>query len=331
MKVLAGDIGGTKTLLHIAEVNGSHITVLHEARYASRDFVNFETLLQKFLDAAPADLRKAFTAACFGVAAPIAADAAGRQYAKVTNLPWTIEQARLQNLLHISRIELINDIFAAASAIDILESDKCVALTTGVSRPRAPRLVVGAGTGLGVAQVMWCGDRYHAFSSEGGHIHFAATDALQIELLAFMRQRHERVSYERLVSGPGLVAIYEFFLQRETLTAAHRAVLDNSDPAAIITDRARHGDAMARQSIKLFLSLYGAVVGDLALITLAHGGVYLMGGIAPKLLSEIRDGGFLAAYKNKGRMSALVSQMPVYIVISDNFGLCGASLIASRA
>lgn len=332
MKVLAGDIGGTKTLLQIAEVRGAHIKVLHELRLSSQDYPNFETLLREFLAQAPAALRNTFTSACFGVAGPVSGTDQGPRQASITNLPWHIDETKLKELLQFARVRLINDFYATASGIEALGSDDLAILNPVPAQLRAPRLVVGAGTGLGVAQLLWCEERYRALPSEGGHIHYAPTDALQVELLGYLRERYDRVSYERLVSGAGLVHIYSFLhhQEKDANASSLQTVLENPDPAAAITDRARGDDPVARQAISLFLSIYGAVVGDLALITLAHGGVYVAGGIAAKLLEEMREGGFMEAYLHKGRMSPLVNQMPVFIVLPQDIGLLGATLVASQ-
>jgi glucokinase len=332
MKILAADIGGTKTLVHIAEVHGAHIKVLHQSRFISKLYRDFETLLREFLDQAPALLRDTISGACFGVAGPISGPAGGPRQAMITNLPWHIDETKLRDLLQISRVCLINDFFATASGIEALNNEDLDVLNPGSGRPRAPRLVVGAGTGLGVAQILWCDGRYRAFASEGGHIHFAPTDALQIELLGYLLKLYGRVSYERLLSGTGLVNIHQFLALRKqaTLAAEPHSAEEAPDPAAVIVDLARSGDLVARQALSMFISIYGATVGDLALVSLAYGGIYIAGGIAPKLRMEMREGGFVEAYGQKGRMSPLVKQMPVSIILSQDIGLLGASLVASR-
>jgi glucokinase len=330
MKILAGDIGGTKTLLHIAEVHGTHIKILHQDRFASPAYHNFETLLSEFLEQTPANLRNTITGACFGVAGPISGPEQGQRQARITNLPWFMDESNLREQLKLTRVRLINDFYATASGIAALGDEDLDTLNPGSPQTCAPRLVVGAGTGLGVAQLLWCDGRYRAFASEGGHIHFAPTDALQEELLDYLRKGFDRVSYERLVSGGGLVHIHEFLLQREQGFAAENRADPEADPAATIVDLARSGDPIAQQTLTLFMSIYGAVVGDLALVSLAYGGIYIAGGIAPKLRAEMRAGGFMRAFGQKGRMSPLVSQMPVSIILSQDIGLLGASLVASQ-
>jgi glucokinase len=331
MKVLAGDIGGTKTLLQVAEVRGSEMEVLHRARFASQDYADFESLLRDYLDRIPVMVAKDIASACFGIAGPIHAPEQGPRQARVTNLPWQLDESRLQSLLGLPRVHLINDFYATASGIEALHEDDLAVLHPGKPQSMAPRLVVGAGTGLGVAQLFWCDGRYRACASEGGHTHFAPTDALQTELLAYMHTQFQRVSYERLVSGSGLAHIYTFLGQRSQHDAAElHGILEQTDPAAAIAHLAQEGDPLAKQALALFIAIYGSVVGDLALVSLAYGGIYIAGGIAAKLANEIREGEFMAHYENKGRMSPLVKQMPVFIVLNQDVGLLGATLVPAR-
>jgi glucokinase len=332
MKVLAGDIGGTKTLLQIAEVRGTGVEVLHRARFSSQDYSDLVTLLREFLDHVPATVRSGIGGACFGVAGPIHGPEQGPRRANITNLPWRLDELELQSQLQLPRLRLINDFLASANGIEALGADDFSLLNPGTPEPRAPRLVVGAGTGFGVSQLMWCDGRYRPFPSEGGHIHFAPTDSLQMELLAYLKNSHDRVSCERVVSGAGLVNIYTFLCQREKQTdhSDLRNLLENPDPAEAITERARSDDLLARRALSLFISIYGAVVGDLALVTLARGGIYVAGGIAPKILDELRAGDFIGSFSRKGRMSSLVKEMPLFIVLAQDVGLLGATLFAAQ-
>ncbi|MEJ2651145.1 MAG: glucokinase [Gammaproteobacteria bacterium] len=332
MKVLAGDIGGTKTLLQIAEVEGNQVAVLHRARFSSQDYAEFETLLGEYLEQVPAAIATDIASACFGIAGPISSPEHGPCTAQVTNLPWRLDEAQLSTRLAVARVHLINDFYATASGIDALGAEDLAVLHPGTPQSHAPRLVVGAGTGLGVAQLLWSEGRYRALPSEGGHIHFAPTDAEQDELLDYMKSYHERVSYERLVSGTGLSNIYRFLQHRHSGSSdgEHPSPLESPDPAAAITEQAQRGDALAQKTVSLFLSIYGAVVGDLALVSLAYGGIYVAGGIAPKLLSEMRDGTFMQAFLRKGRMSPLVEQMPINIILNQAVGLLGATLVPTR-
>lgn len=330
MKVMAGDVGGTKTLLQIAEVGDGRIEVLHQEHFLSQEYPDFESLLRDYLADVPAALCTGIDSACFGVAGPISDAEQGNRRARVTNLPWDIAEAKLRTLLQVARVRLINDFCATASGIAVLGPDDLAVLNPGSPQARAPRLVIGAGTGLGVAQLLWSEGRYRAFPSEGGHIHFAPTDALQMELLAYLQKRYGRVAYERVVSGGGLVNIYSFLHQRaqDADPANLQSILASPDSAAAITALAHADDPLARQAVSLFVSIYGAIAGDLALLTLAHGGVYVAGGIAPKLLHEMHAGMFMEAYLHKGRMSSLVKQMPVFIVLAKDVGVLGATLVA---
>jgi glucokinase len=333
MKVLAGDIGGTKTLLQIAEVHGNEVQVLHRTRFPSQDYAEFGALLGDYLEQIPADMGKDIAGACFGVAGPIHGPEQGARRATVTNLPWQLDETELRTRLSLSRVHLINDFYAVACGVEALRAEDLAVLHPGEPQPRAPRLVVGAGTGLGVAQLLWSADRYRAFASEGGHIHFAPTDKEQMALLDYMKGRYERVSNERLVSGAGLSNIYRFLVQhgQSGSEANHHPILEAADPAAAITEQARRGDGLAQHTVSLFLSLYGAVVGDLALVSLAYGGIYIAGGIAPKLLTEMQNGIFVDAYTRKGRMSELVRQMPVSVITNQYVGLIGATLFPARS
>lgn len=332
MKILAGDIGGTKTFLQVAEVRGDEVEVLHRKRFSSQEYTEFDSLLGDYLEQIPAEVGRDISGACFGVAGPVHGSEREARRAAVTNLPWLLDEAELRNRLSLPRVHLINDFYAIACGVEALRAEDLVTLHTGEPQPRAPRLVVGAGTGLGVAQLVWCADRYRAFSSEGGHIHFAPTDKEQMELLDYMKSRYDRVSNERLVSGTGLSNIYRFLLQRtqSDSEANHHPILESADPAAAITEYARSGDDLAQRTVSLFLSLYGAVVGDLALVSLAYGGIYIAGGIAPKLLAEMQDGVFVDAYTRKGRMSELVRNMPVFVITNQYIGLIGATLFPAR-
>ncbi len=331
MKILAGDIGGTKTLLQIAKVHQNEVEVLNRSRFASQEFADFESLLRAYLDANPNLLTDDIAGACFGIAGPVQGTSQGTRRAQVTNLPWLLDEARLQTHLRLPSVHLINDFYATACGIEGLVQDDLAVLQSATAQEHAPRLVIGAGTGLGVAQLLWCDGRYHPFASEGGHIQFAPTDELQVELLQFMKRRHGRVSYERLVSGHGLIAIYTFLAQRDgAATDEQSSVLETTDPAAAVVAHARQGNDHARNALELFLTIYGSVVGDMALVNLPYGGIYIAGGIAPKLLAEMRNGPFIKAFNEKGRMSPLVMNMPINIITNQEVGLLGATLVPSR-
>jgi glucokinase len=330
VKVLAGDIGGTKTLLQLvafdptaASARGS---VLYERRYASQAYRSLSQIVGEFMAGAPA--ADGIYSACLGVAGPVFGDAE-HQHSRLTNLPWEPDSHELAALLGIRRVRLINDFQAVGYGIEALEGPDLVTLNTAQPRPGAPRLVLGAGTGLGVGLLFRHGNHYECYPTEGGHLHFAPRDAEQEALLAYLRGDFDRVSWERLVSGPGLVNIYRFLLARAGRPAAEDPLFDAEDPAAAIAAYAA-GQPLARRAMELFVTLYGSVAGDLALVCLAYGGVYIAGGIAPKVLDWLQSGRFVEAFTDKGRMQPVTAQMPVQVVVNANVGILGTALAASR-
>lgn len=326
MRVLAGDIGGTKVLLQLAEFERGSYRVIAEQRFESGAYHGLLPLVRELLrmtaSTAPPD------AACFGVAGPVVPTPDG-QAARVTNLPWVVESAPIARELGIRRVRLINDFQAVGYGIEALRPEDVVALQAGESLREAPRAVVGAGTGLGQALLVWEYDHYESIATEGGHVDFAPTDELQIELLRHLSERYGRVSYERVLSGPGLVNLYSFFTSRGQPTSAD--LLRAEDPPAAITAAALQGhDQAAAATLRLFLKVYGAHAGNVALNCLARGGVFIAGGIAPKILPALRDGSFVRAFADKGRMSALLVSIPVHVITNERVGLLGAALAARR-
>jgi len=327
MKILAGDIGGTKTLLQIASLSVDTYDVHHEKSYASADYAEFTDVLNKFLDE-HAGYGDNIDVACFGVAGPVVHDN-DDQAAQVTNLPWRIDSGQLATLLQISCVYLINDFQAVGYGIETLQPNDFYILQTGNIQARAPRIVVGAGTGLGVGQLVWQQDHYRVLATEAGHIDFAPTTAVQMELLNYLLQRFDHVSYERVLSGPGLVSIYEYLRScgHTKESPALQQSLTQSDPAAVITTAAiNNDDRLANEALELFIAIYGTMAGNLALINLAFGGVYVAGGIAPKIISRLSAGGFMQAFRDKGRMAALLEAVPVSVIMNPTVGLRGAAM-----
>jgi glucokinase len=326
MRVLAGDIGGTKVLLQLAEFEGDDCRVIAEQRFESAAYDGLLPLVREFLRvAAPIVVPQA---ACFGIAGPISVTPEG-QVARVTNLPWIVESAAIERELRIPRVRLINDFQAVGYGIETLSDEDLLPLQVGTRVPQGPCAVVGAGTGLGQALLVWQGDHYEAVATEGGHVDFAPTDDLQIELFRYLRERHGRVSCERVLSGPGIVNLYSFFISRGQSTAGDLLCAD--DPAAAITAAAlQNNDAAASAALRLFVKIYGAHAGNVGQSYLATGGVYIAGGIAPKILPALRDGNFTREFADKGRMSALLAAMPIYVVTNEGVGLLGATRAASR-
>jgi glucokinase len=323
--LLVADIGGTKTLLQLLAVDEDAPRVLREARYESAGFKDLDSLVHTFFGAGerPATI----DAACMAVAGPIVQTPDG-QRSTVTNLPWVLDSQALAASCGIRRARLINDFEAVAYGIEVLCPADLVVLQPGRPRPDSPRLVVGAGTGLGVAQLIHCAGQPVVLPSEGGHTDFAPVNEQQISLLRHMMTQLDHVSVERLLSGPGLLAIYEFL--RSTAQGPELVTLQEltaqEDPAAAVSiHAARDRDSVAAQAMAVFVDIYGAQVGNLALLSLPYGGIFLAGGIAAKILDEMRDGRFTTAMMGKGRMTRLLTEMPVAVVTNPNVGLLGAA------
>jgi len=328
MTLLAADIGGTNVRLCLAHAGESRF--LTEQTYASADFSSFAGVLRRFLADHPAET---VTAACFAVAGPIRG-MGNDQIVKVTNLPWEISARALQKEFSFSKLRLINDFEAIGYGIEALGDKDFVVLQPGHPVAHGPRAVIGAGTGLGQAILVWQGERYDVVATEGGHTDFGPTDDLQIELARYLYKSTGRASYELILSGPGLVRLYEF-LRGQGVVAESTVVVETmktDDPAAAITDAAlAHADPLASMALDLFVRIYGAQAGNLALTAGATGGVYLAGGIAPKIISRLRDILFLDAFRSKGKMSGYVENIPVRVVMDPKVGLLGAVMVAGRS
>lgn len=305
--ILGGDLGGTKTLLALAEPDDGGIRIVRQQRYASADYPSFDALLGEFLADAPA-----IAAACFGVAGPTD----GRSV-QLTYLPWQLDADELCRRFGIGRVTLANDFAAAAHGLPLVEEKQVLTLHAGRPLARAPRVILGAGTGLGVAGLVWEADCYRVIPGEGGHLGFAPQTPQQGELWAWLLERNGRVTTEDVVSGPGLARIHAFLGGRPQLPAAiGQAALAGNDP-------------LARQALELWLACYGAFAGDLALHWLARGGVYLAGGIAGKLLPHTDCAPFMTAFLAKREHRGLVQDMPVHLLTAEDLGLRGALALAS--
>jgi len=327
VNLLAGDIGGTKTLLQVSQVGDRSFQPCYQQRFISGDFASFEDMLRVFM-AQAVKQAAAPEAACFGVAGPV-----NGRHARTTNLPWTLDADQLEREFNIARVRLINDFQAVGYGIEALQPDDLVSLQNGQQQPQGNRVIIGAGTGLGHGLLLWLQDHYEVFASEGGHASFAPGDDQQIALLNYLRQRFGPVSWERVVSGSGLVRIFEFLLDTgETESPALYQARNQEDPAAAISRFALSGeDPLAVQSLDLFVRLYGAQAGNLALTGLATGGVYVAGGIAPKIIDKLRDGSFMTAFSDKeAAMQDLLQAMPVQVVTNPQVGLLGSAVVAAR-
>ncbi len=329
MAVLAGDIGGTKTLLQLAEPAADGFKILYEKRYASSAYPTFLEVALDFIGEAFTHTNQYATSACFGVAGPVTA-----KRAFTTNLPWTLDADDLQTKLGIEKVRLINDFQAAGYGIAALKEQDKVVLQVGSAVPQATQVIIGAGTGLGHAFLVWQGTYYEVIASEGGHADFAATTELQIEFLKYLQNQYTWAHWEGALSGPGLVNIFEFFVEVKQAqpSAEILAAFMAGDKAAVISQFAiENKDAVAVQTLALFTQIYGGQTGNFALFGMALGGVYVAGGIAPKIINKLTDGAFMRAFLDKDiRYQATLKAMPVTIIINENVGLLGAELAAAR-
>ena len=320
--ILAGDIGGTNTRLAFFDVSNGDSRLVSASVFPSREYSGLDEIVAKFVETSA--LHPA--AACFGIAGPV------RNGRVVTsNLPWTIEAKRLADELKLNHVVLINDLEANAWGISALDAKDVLCLNQVKGRPVGNQAVIAAGTGLGEAGMYWDGTKYHIFACEGGHSDFAPRNDLEIELFRYLCARYGHVSYERIVSGPGLVNVFQFL--RDTGRGDEPKWLtdemQNSDPAAAVSRAALNGKCpLCEHALDLFISIYGAEAGNLALKLFATGGVYLGGGIAPKLVSKLAGPLFMQAFVGKGRMQGLLESMPVKVITNEQTALMGAARCA---
>jgi len=320
--ILAGDIGGTHARLAFFQSQNGHLTPVAEGVFPSRDHSGLDEIVGQFV--AKQSLRP--DVACFGVAGPVR-----NGKVETSNLPWTVEASRLAGELHLPSTMLINDLEANAWGIASLGDQDLVALNRVKGMPVGNQGVISAGTGLGEAGLFWNGNGYEIFASEGGHCDFAPRTELEIELLRYLVARFGHVSFERIVSGPGLVNVYNFL--RDT----HRGEepqwltdeLAQGDQAATISRAAVAGKSvLAEQALDLWISIYGAEAGNLALKLMATGGVFLGGGIAPKIVPKLSSPLFMQAFVSKGRLQPLLESIPVKVITNDKIALFGAARYA---
>ncbi len=326
--ILAGDVGGTKALLLLASVRQGRPQPVLERRYAVASFADFSAMLARFLDECRQHSGRGLrlSSACFGAAGPAVDDRI-----QMTNLPWRLDAAAIAAEFGIVRVSLVNDFEAAAAGVAALAPGDSALLQRGIFVPQAARVVIGAGTGLGVAYALPQGRRYRIIAGEGGHAGFAPTDDEQMRLWQVLQAQFGRVSVEHIVSGPGLGRIYEFLRAELPETPALRESLRSEGVAAISRHALAHGDPLACRALDLFIACYGAVAGDHALAVTARGGVYVAGGIARKILSRLAAGGFMAAFNAKGAHARMNRKVPVRVVTTERLGLLGAALIAARS
>ena len=321
--ILAGDIGGTSARLAAFEVARGNLRVVVEKNYPSGQYRGLGDIVEKFIAAHALRV----VCACFGIAGPVRN---GR--VKTPNLPWVIEAQALARQLGLDAVTLINDLEANAWGIAVLGPDDVLILNTGAPAVQGNAGVIAAGTGLGEAGLFWDGERHRPFSCEGGHADFAPRDALEIELLRHLMNEFGRVSYERVVSGPGLRNIYEFLRDsgRGKETPAVVEAMRDQDGAAVIAQAALESRCkLCVDALELFVSIYGAEAGNVALKFMAFAGVYVGGGIAPKIAGKLQDGAFMRAFVAKGRMQPLLESMPVRVILNPKTALHGAARYAA--
>lgn len=320
MRILAGDVGGTKTALAIVEMDRGRCRVLRHERYHSAEHEGLEHIAARFL---AAEKRKP-AAAGFGVAGPVRD---GRS--KITNLSWSLDERRLARGLGIRRVALVNDFGANALGLRFLGPRQLATLARGRPDPKGPIALLGAGTGLGQAALLRSDGAEAVVPSEGGHVDFGPRSPLEDRLAAFLRGRFGRATRERVLSGSGLVLLYEFLAEdgpARPSEAAREEMKDAEDPAAVVSRLGLTGqDRLCRAALELFVEIYGAIAGDLALQYRATGGVYVAGGIAPKILPALKAPAFLKAFRDKPPMTELLAGIPVRVVLDPKLGLYGAA------
>jgi glucokinase len=324
MIVLAGDVGGTNARLATVELDGRSARIVDSERYTSHEFPGLAPIVHRFLEATGARPERAG----FGIACPVAGDDC-----TAPNLPWSINAKELARDIGIPRTAIINDLVAVGHGIEMLGAEDLATLQAGIPEREGPIALLGAGTGLGAGFLVWDGDHYRVLASEGGHTDFAPSGETQIALLRFLAKELGRVSWERLLSGPGIANIYRFLLASGVAPEqpAVRAELEADDPAAVI---GRHGvagtDCLSKRALELFWEILGAEAGNLALTAVSTGGVYVAGGIAPRLAPHLDPERFLRSFRNKGRLSPLLARMPVHVIMNPKVGLLGAAAVAGR-
>jgi len=324
MQILAGDIGGTSTRLAYFDTAGEKLTLLVDGRFPSRKAGSLKEIVSRFA----AENGLTAERACFGIAGILR-----EGIVRTPNLPWIVNADELSRDLEIPDVQLINDLEANVYGIDLLGPEDFEVLNEGVHTPTGTIALVSAGTGLGEAVAYWDGTAHQPYPSEGGHADFAPRTEIEAELLLYLRDEYGRVSTERVVSGPGLRNIYRFLRDFRHLSESPAVAEDmlENDPPAVISRAALAGNCpLCGQALDLFVSLYGAEAGNVALRYLARGGVYLGGGIAPKIIERLKRPGFMLAFTTKGRLSPLLERIPVKVILNEQTALLGAGRCAAR-
>ncbi len=320
--ILAGDIGGTNARLAFFNFEDGRFALISATVFPSREYSGLDQIVSEFLGTSDVHPDRA----CFGIAGPVRN---GR--VETSNLPWVVDSEPLANELHLDKVSLINDLEANAWGIADLDLKDAVAINQVKGNPAGNQAVIAAGTGLGEAGMYWDGTHHQVFASEGGHTDFAPRNELEVELFRYLNAQYGHVSYERILSGPGLLNVFHFLRDtgRGTEPKWLTAEMLHSDPAAAISQAAMDGKcALCEQAVDVFVSVYAAEAGNLALKVMATGGIFLGGGIAPKMLPKLSGPLFMHAFAAKGRMQPLLESIPVRVITNDKTALLGAARYA---
>ena len=329
MNVLAGDIGGTKTNLGIFSVEDKTVQCLFESTWVSADFNSLEEILEQFLVSQQSQNQAIeFSHVCFGVAGPVNAN-----FCQVTNLPWVIDGIKIQQQFAWQSVSLLNDLEANAWGISALQDEDFITLNKGNERTQGNASIIAAGTGLGEAGLFWDGQQHIPFASEGGHTDFSPQTAKEFRLHEFLRDKyHGHVSWERIVSGMGLENIYQFLCHDNNVQppAWLAEQMKDGDVAAAISKAAMNSaDELCEQALSWMVHFYGVECANHALKIMSRGGVFLGGGIAPKIIEKLQSGEFMQAFLDKGRMQVILKDMPVKVIMNDKTALYGPALFAA--